>query len=96
MTNKSLSIKIRKARKQLLDMQASATFIYSFYQSINNIRRGSGTKNIEYYNSFCKDALDLYNVSSIQQLEKLIQLQKKKIRNYNQRICKLQSIQNLK
>lgn len=48
------------------------------------------------YVSLIADNLEQYSVKSITELEKLIRKQKSKIRKYDQRICKLRSIQNMK
>ena len=89
MSEKSLSIKIRRARKELRIMQGEATNIYSYLTVIKNMAR-----NI--YVSLIADNLEQYSVKSITELEKLIRKQKSKIRKYDQRICKLRSTQNMK
>lgn len=100
MSEKSLSIKIRRARKELRIMQSEATIIYSYLSSIKNIDRNNRIpKQSDYraiYVSLIANSLELYSVKSVAELEKLIRKQKSKIRKYDQRICKLQSTQNMK
>lgn len=97
MSEKSLSIKIRRARKELRIMQDAASIIYHKLSAINNIDRG---KTSHFYRSVyiesIESSLGEYQVKSITELEKLIRKQKSKIRKYDQRICKLQSTQNMK
>ena len=95
MSEKSLSIKIRRARKELRIMQGEATNIYSYLTVIKNIDKNNHmARNI--YVRLIADNLEQYSVKSITELEKLIRKQKSKIRKYDQRICKLRSIQNMK
>ena len=95
MSEKSLSIKIRRARKELRIMQGEATNIYSYLTVIKNIDKNNHmSRNI--YVSLIADNLEQYSVKSITELEKLIRKQKSKIRKYDQRICKLRSTQNMK
>lgn len=95
MSKKSLSIKIRRARKELRIMQGEATNIYSYLTVIKKIDKNNHrARNI--YVSLIADNLEQYSVKSITELEKLIQKQKSKIRKYDQRICKLRSTQNMK
>lgn len=95
MSEKSLSIKIRRARKELRIMQGEATNIYSYLTVIKNIDKNNYmARNI--YVSLIADNLEQYSVKSITELEKLIRKQKSKIRKYDQRICKLRSTQNMK
>lgn len=94
MSEKSLSIKIRRARKELRIMQGEATNIYSYLTVIKNIDKNNQARNI--YVSLIADNLEQYSVKSITELEKLIRKQKSKIRKYDQRICKLRSTQNMK
>lgn len=100
MSEKSLSIKIRKARKELRIMQSEATIIYSYLASIRNIDRNNRIpKQSDYrviYTGLITNCLEQYSVKSVAELEKLIRKQKSKIRKYDQRICKLQSTQNMK
>ena len=95
MSEKSLSIKIRRARKELRIMQGEATNIYSYLTVIKNIDKNNHmARNICV--SLIADNLEQYSVKSITELEKLIRKQKSKIRKYDQRICKLRSTQNIK
>lgn len=95
MSEKSFSIKIRRARKELRIMQGEATNIYSYLTVIKNIDKNNHmARNI--YVSLIADNLEQYSVKSITELEKLIRKQKSKIRKYDQRICKLRSTQNMK
>lgn len=100
MSEKSLSIKIRRARKELRIMQGEATNIYSYLASIRNIDRNNHIpKQSDYrviYAGLIANCLEQYSVKSVAELEKLIRKQKSKIRKYDQRICKLQSTQNMK
>lgn len=100
MSEKSLSIKIRRARKELRIMQSEATIIYSYLASIKNIDRYNRIpKQSDYraiYVELIANNLKQYSVKSITELEKLIRKQKSKIRKYDQRICKLQSTRNMK
>jgi acyl-ACP thioesterase len=95
MSEKSLSIKIRRARKELRIMQGEATNIYSYLTVIKNIDKNNHMAH-NIYVSLIADNLEQYSVKSITELEKLIRKQKSKIRKYDQRICKLRSTQNMK
>lgn len=95
MSEKSLSIKIRRARKELRIMQGEATNIYSYLTVIKNIDKNNHMA-CNIYVSLIADNLEQYSVKSITELEKLIRKQKSKIRKYDQRICKLRSTQNMK
>lgn len=94
MSEKSLSIKIRRARKELRIMQGKATNIYSYLTVIKNIDKNNHMARNIYVR--IADNLEQYSVKSITELEKLIRKQKSKIRKYDQRICKLRSTQNMK
>ena len=97
MSEKSLSIKIRRARIELRIMQNAASIIYHKLSVINNIDR---SKTPHFYRSVyiesIESSLGEYQVKSITEQEKLIRKQKSKIRKYDQRICKLRSTQNMK
>ena len=68
-------------------MQDAASIIYHKLSAINNIDR---SKTPHFYRSVYIESIE----SSLG--EKLIRKQKSKIRKYDQRICKLQSTQNMK
>lgn len=99
MSEKSLSIKIRRARKELRIMQNAASIIYNYLAAINNINRDKSVSNSSYkevYSELISVELDCLSVKTITELEKIIRKQKTKIREYDKRICKLQLTQSMK
>lgn len=99
MSEKSLSIKIRRARKELRIMQNAASIIYNYLAAINNINRDKSVSNSSYkdiYPELISVELDCLSVKTITELEKIIRKQKTKIREYDKRICKLQLTQSMK
>lgn len=100
MSERSLSIKIRRARKELEKMQSTVSIIYSYLASMNNISRYQlSSEKSPYYKMYVDLVtinLDHYSVKHISDLEKIIRKQKTKIKEYDKRICKLQLTQSMK
>lgn len=98
MSERSLSIKIRRARKELKRMQSIASIVYDYLGAIRNINRcalePSPCKKM--YIKFISIQLGFYSVKTITEFEKIIRKQKSKIKEYDKRICKLQSTQSTK
>lgn len=100
MSERSLSIKIRRARKELKRMQSTASIIYNYLGAIRNINRYKHTSEPSLYKAMYLELisiqLDFYSIKTITELEKIIRKQKFKIKEYDKRICKLQLAQSMK